>query len=228
MIHRVALCLFTLQLLTAGLFAAPPPNVKVKFTAISWDQGIRELKVESDGKELEMFIPSFARSAVYEYEGPATMVLYTVEEQEDGQTIKTPAATATIPSDVTEVALLIHRQDGGYKVVVVDESKETFPEGMARFINITPYRVAVKGPSWMVELDPGQRRQMSADKKVFPVEVAMQRDGKWERVCNNIYVLEPHKRRTIFITNSDAEFLQEKTSSGFVKRNEITMFSITD
>lgn len=208
-----------------------PRHVSVEFSSVSWDRPHEDVFYRQAGKDTPVTVPSFRRSALLDYSGPAELVFHRKEKTPEGELRSVPVATVVIPENATRVLLLWATEpDGTCRILALPESPADFPAGHARFYNGTPYRIAVKTSVGVIELPKGEFRQVAGDGSSinFTVQVAYESDGRWKRAGNNLFELTPDMRRTIFLTSSSAEHFKLQTADGAVSTGAVHLFTITD
>ncbi|MFA6962694.1 MAG: hypothetical protein WC205_18205 [Opitutaceae bacterium] len=176
-------------------------SVNVTFTSVSCGDPVQGVFYVSGGHDEPLIAPAFARSPKQVYRGERRWVFFRLEKF-PGEPVsrRVEVATVIVPDEAGRFLLLWSpAATGKYHVVALSEEEEVFPLGQARIYNATPYRVAVKGPSAVLELAPGETRLMGGDGRRLPMQVAYAQAGAWKLAGNNVFALNAHTRRTVLI-----------------------------
>ncbi|WOO41545.1 hypothetical protein [Rubellicoccus peritrichatus] len=196
--------------MSCALFAQSEEGiVNVSFRALSWDNTIPKVEY-FDGTEVASFlVPNGSRSVVQHYTGPATITFYdTLRFGPDNAPIYPPVAFASIPPDIqSPLFLFIKNADGDdypYKVLVVDESAQNFPNGSYRFFNLTQYNLACLFGKNKFQLKPGSQETLSteeAEKKYVEIKLARndERTEGWRLAYASKWGIRKNRRALVFL-----------------------------
>lgn len=125
------------------------PQAEVKLSAITLDTSIRDLKFVNRGRVEALHVNRGLRSEPIRYVGSPEILFFRETPPPPGETepgrdivgrLQLPALTGDF--------LMIFRKNVGpdaeYTVAALPDDKESFKPGMYRFINLTPYDIALK------------------------------------------------------------------------------------
>ncbi|CAA6679343.1 MULTISPECIES: hypothetical protein [unclassified Lentimonas] len=124
-------------------------GVSVGFVSVALDARIAELKYQNGAEVEELNVYKGARSKRIAYNGDQTVHFFRESEQVDdnGDPIRTIVGSVHLPQK-NGVFLFIFRRlpgaDEKYKIVPIPDGLKQFRPGMYRFINLTPYDIALK------------------------------------------------------------------------------------
>lgn len=124
----------------------PPAFV---FSAVTLDRSIDELHYVSGDEVQALSIYRKQRSETFQYQGAQTLQFFRETGQLDasGAPVRDVLAEVRLPSGGGRYLLLfapISKAPERYKIVAIPDSWKDFEPGSCRFLNLTPYEIALK------------------------------------------------------------------------------------
>ncbi len=183
------------------------PMVNVRFTALSLDSPISNIKFDSDGTAKSLFTSTVTRSLEQKYSGPPQLVFYIPETGPEGQTIKRPVAVVNLSGFSGKQVLLLFSQHpsepGRYTVHALDDSTARTPGNSWRMFNLTPTTVAIKvGEQEPVTIKTRSdylfRFNSDAQTSVV-IQIAASTEDGWELARRSIWSHNPNLRTLVFL-----------------------------
>jgi hypothetical protein len=181
-----------------------PANVTVSFTVmVLGNQPVTDLFFLAGGKLTPFKAPSYQRSTVYHYSGPATMTFYRLAPK-DGVQQPEAAGQTELPTGATRVLVLLVPAGGNYSMGAVDDGEGLLPLGKVRLYNATPNPLTVVcNDTPAVTLKPFETVTADATKEgAFGVNVSKLKDGQWQPVFNSVYRVPADQKINLFMLNS--------------------------
>jgi hypothetical protein len=183
---------------------AQPAPVTLHFTVIVLgDKPVNDLFFLSTGGKLApMQAPSYKRSKDYTYVGPTTMTLYRMG-QKDGAAQPEEAGKALLPPGAAKILLLMVPAGTDYTLGAVDDGEGALPLGKTRLYNATPNPLSVLCNSTQaVPLKPFETATIDSKEGGIVVNVSLQKDGQWQEVANNVYLVGKDQKLNLFLLSS--------------------------
>jgi len=123
--------------------------VNVDFTTFAFGDISDELYFESAGGERAPLAFHYqSRSGPYSYRGPARMEFFTMETNEEGESVRSPTlAIANIPGNASKVLLIfvpVPYDNFKYRALVFDDALDSFPRGTITVVNFFGSDVGVQ------------------------------------------------------------------------------------
>lgn len=142
---KILVCLLAI----AGTCFAQNQNVNVTLSALALDGRIRDLKYESNGSVEALYAFKDQRSETFKYSGPKKLVFFRELEQfdENGAPKRQPVAECMLPGSSGQYLLIISEDRGAgerYRIFPIADDWATFRPGTYRFMNLTPFEMALK------------------------------------------------------------------------------------
>jgi hypothetical protein len=224
--------------------AAPAgTNVSLKIDFIAWgDDGIKDLRISTDGKNTPVSAAAFEYSKAVSYSGSNILQLSqgavpqgtpaTVAPPADGaaklseldkRRLKDPSivALALLPSNSKRVTILLVPADKGtYNTFVIDDDPLKLPLGTLRIHNLCPFPIAMrcngKAP---VELKLKQTTTATPVDKVVSYELGYKEAGNWVVQEKNIVRVDEKEQTQFIVLKSDASHFTSSDGSrgGFLQ-----------
>ena len=140
--------IITLAACATALNAQNKP-AQVRLTALSLNARILDLKYESKGKVQSLYVFKNQRSEAFNYTGPKTITFFRESGalDKDGKPVRTTVATCKLPSLKGQFLLILSKvdqDDEAYKIIPIADDWEKFKPGTYRFLNLTPFNIALK------------------------------------------------------------------------------------
>jgi hypothetical protein len=163
------------MLFTSGWSQPVPEARDIQFRTLSMNGEIDGLYVRHNQDWVEIRARTHARSPFY----PATIVegspliLYRRDTTTEPETVWTPAAYIRLPGSNQQLLLLLDSSDDKITGTAIPEDFEAHPPGTCRFINATPYRLAVMLGDQTALLTPTSSRTIRPRQKDNRVTVQM-------------------------------------------------------
>ncbi len=193
--------------LTAGALCAQPkppvPQVNVELKAVAFGRGITNLGALQQGKKKMLYVPSYALSEPYTYQGPEEMDFLQTQVI-DGVKKEVSVAKVKIPLEMRKGLVLFvprAKEPGKFGSLVVPHSETDAPANTARFINYTGRVVPIALNNAQSLLENGKMVTVPLVKgrvKVFIPRVKKQADDQAD-ICRETYTASEGGRLTLLI-----------------------------
>lgn len=123
--------------------------LQTDFTCLALGGEIKDLKILSSDEVKTIQIYSTTRSKKINYSGPQQLTFFRESETlgPDGQPVRTPVGQIKLHGTHTRYLLLFAKRSGNkesYSIYPIPDTKEKFKAGTYRFLNLAPFKVAVK------------------------------------------------------------------------------------
>lgn len=162
-LKKQIICLLCSIGLISTLVAQKPATTPIR--AISFDGAISNIGVVSEGKLIELDIPTYRRSKTIHYTGPPLVRFINKAAYIEGQPLPESLAEMRIPKHIKQPLFLFTKNKNGsgkkYNVLVIEDSVHRLPGGSAMFINLSPYPLVLllgESKKQRIELKPKGRR----------------------------------------------------------------------
>lgn len=207
--------LILFSLLFGGLFLSDilaqggAPGIRVTFKTVGLGASQQNIFIRQNNAYIPIVIEADAVSTKATlYSGPEAMVLLRKVKTADKISYE-PAGEVTFPpipaNEVGNFLLLFTgAANGQLTASAVPNDTTSFPAQMLRVINILPAPAGVMVNKDANLLKPGESRlfplSSSKDNRT-EIHIAVQHEGQWVEVNNNVYPAEKDVRRTVFLIN---------------------------
>ena len=143
----------------------PEPALSASISGIALDAQINDLKILSKGETLDIDLYTTTRSRRLKYSGPEQLTFFRESETltPEGEPIRTPVGQVTLDGLHPRYLLLFAKKSGDterYSIFAIPDTTEHFKAGTYRFLNLAPFKVALK---------IGETKHMLAEKKITDV-----------------------------------------------------------
>lgn len=141
------------------------PALSASINALALDAQINDLKILSNGETLSIDLYTTTRSRSLKYSGPKQLTFFRQSESltPEGEPIRTPVGQVTLDGLHPRYLLLFAKKSGNtehYSIFAIPDSTENFKAGTYRFLNLAPFKVALK---------IGETKHMLAEKNITDV-----------------------------------------------------------
>lgn len=141
-----------ISLAASGPLQAQPEQdyaLQTDFTCLALDKEIKGLKILSAGEVRAINIYSSTRSRKINYRGAKQLTFFRESETPgpDGQPVRTPVGQINLDGTYTRYLLLFAKHAGdteSYSIYPIPDTTEQFKAGTYRFLNLAPFKIAVK------------------------------------------------------------------------------------
>lgn len=195
-------CLLLSALSLVGIsHAQSEPLVNTSFCCLALDKEINDLKILSSGETLDIDVYPSTRSRRLKYRGPQQLTFFRESEAlaPEGEPIRTPVGRVTLDGLHPRYLLLFAKKSGDterYSIFAIPDTSENFKAGSYRFLNLAPFKVAIK---------MGESKHLLAEKNITDIS------GDFEH--GNYY-------QTIMLSLSDGEAEPVPAYSGRIYFNK--------
>jgi hypothetical protein len=129
--------------------AQPEPVLSASISGLALDAQINDLKLLSKGETLDIDLYTTTRSRRLKYNGPETLTFFRESEvlTPEGEPIRTPVGQVTLDGLHPRYLLFFDKQAGDierYSIFAIPDTTEDFKAGTYRFLNLAPFKVALK------------------------------------------------------------------------------------
>ncbi|MGZ0654906.1 hypothetical protein ACWPKS_04795 [Coraliomargarita sp. W4R72] len=161
-------CVFLLlasALLGNTLSAQEVPQVSASISCVTLEGRIEELKFASSGQVRKINIYAGSRSKVLKYNGPNNLTFFREEASPtvEGELIRVPVGQVSLDGKHSRYLLFFSTSSGAkehYQIFAIPDSTDTFKAGTYRFLNLAPFKVALK---------IGETKEIIAEKAITDV-----------------------------------------------------------
>jgi len=166
-------------MLSASLLFSDEPMIQVSLGAVSLDDEIKDLKVVSSGqvKVMNTVYPN-TRNGVFSYRGTKKLTFFREKPavDPDQEPIRIPVAAVELDGKHSRYLLFFAKKSGdaeAYSVFSIPDSASHFPAGSYRFLNLAPYKVAIR---------IGDEKKILAEKKITDIKGNFEHGQYYETV----------------------------------------------
>jgi len=161
-------CLLLSALTLVGISHAQPeqdPLINTSFCGLALDSQINDLKILSNGKTQSIDIYPTTRSRRLKYSGPKQLTFFRQSETltPEGEPIRTPVGQVTLDGLHPRYLLFFAKKSGyteRYSIFAIPDTTDSFKAGSYRFLNLAPFKVAIK---------IGESKHLLAEKNITDV-----------------------------------------------------------
>ena len=199
-------------LVAATLSAQPEPvpskPVKVEFKAVAIGRGITQAGVVQTGGKVPLYIPAYGLSQAFHYEGPRDLV-FVQTQLKDGANRDIPVATATLPSGVAKVFILLTPSSlspGQFTTQVVSDLLGDGAEGVADVVNLSSraIRMGLNGSPSVVPAGKSLRVPLVKGRISVVITQKHKQSEDEPDLCRETYTAPEGGRLTLLISNASA------------------------
>lgn len=201
--------------------------INIEFTGIRFGPNIEGLKYfeNPDLTVKEIYIPKSVDSERYSYNGPNPLVFFRESTDAEGNTIRTPVTSVTIPEGARKLILFFFSQKDarGEKIHIVpfEDSGDEFPAGMFRVWNISGFDVAVQIATEKAMVPNGENvslRPSLDDQEYYPAKMFHKLEGseEWKQFVNNGWTNRAKQRVMIILLPGQGK---DRSPKMFVRAN---------
>jgi hypothetical protein len=145
-------CLLLSALALVGISHAQPEQdswLNTSISGLALDGQINDLKILSNGETLDIDLYTTTRSRRLKYRGPKQLTFFRESEPltPEGEPIRTPVGGVTLDGLHPRYLLLFAKRSGdteNYSIFAIPDTTEHFKAGTYRFLNLAPFKVAIK------------------------------------------------------------------------------------
>ncbi|MBW8780619.1 MAG: hypothetical protein JF599_01850 [Verrucomicrobia bacterium] len=201
-------------------------SVSVRFTVISWGAPMPDLLYKSGGSFKKLPVPAFSPSSFQTYTGQPELGFY-LKKQVEGKWVEVEVAKAALPPNENNVTILLAPgAAGAYEAFVIPGDPRGFPYGRAKLINITNQPLVIRcNKDAAVSLTAGKAEvvEPATNSTSLFVELAVRKGGKWKRLYDNLFNLNPKEQTLLIFSRGDSKYFL--SSAGDVE-NEVKVVVI--
>jgi hypothetical protein len=220
-----------LSLLGTCGYSAPESTAGVSpsFIAIACDQPIDAVYYTLNSKKIAVHLP------IYEAVGPLSCGLERTLKFFRKDKSPVPGSDEykvideiNLPVD-SELNILLFKtnRDGSYGIKVYPCSKDSFPVGHVRFVNLSSSLSALKLNEEVVILKPDEFKIVPTVKSCVKYAVAVSAAAGWVEAINGFGVVDEKSRLTVFVTDSKSDFFKSEVAPGvFLNRTQVNAFQV--
>lgn len=216
---RVLIALLAIYLpLFTPVHAQSGSSVNVHLRLFGWDDGNSDLNYWDGKKDVNVQLQEGSRSVFYDYKGPSTFVLYRIQTDAKGKTVRVPAAQADLSNGGPWPLILLFKNQaaaGSYTAQVMPDDLKSFPPATYKFANCTSVIVGGEFAGQAFQLQPGEVQLLRANPapgaSLF-VSLYTQAGGNQNPIYTNNWGFNSHMRTMVFVKQGD------NSASGIVAR----------
>ncbi|GHC05639.1 hypothetical protein [Cerasicoccus arenae] len=187
--------------------------VTTQFSAIGWDNAIRNVYYLNGDERIDLTIPNGAPSSLYECRANQPLVFYRDGPAgPDGATpTPIPVASTTLSAAAPPSLLLFFDQKNAnvpYRIVSVKNEAQRSMQDIYQLYNISRHKIVAQFNEERISIDPGKQLIINSpniDKPNFGVMMAIQADpkdsGDWKLVYKAFWPYRTGRSSLVFITD---------------------------
>jgi hypothetical protein len=177
-------------------------SAKIQFLSLQEDE-LTDVWIRSGNEWISPQMPSTYLAKSFSYSGPASLVFYRKQEQEDGQTGYLPVGSTVLPANLDQLLIMLTpTPEGGLAARTVDTGTDRFPLGSYKIFNLCDRMVGLGMANQLFKLPPEDMQVVKPSVNGRePISVQFMKAGDVDKasLVTTTWFHNPTQRQLVFL-----------------------------